>query len=102
MEARQAGDWTAARTAFEPALAREALEAARAAGDADLELCALSQVGAALVMRGRVDEGVALLDEALAASLGGEGRSLDTVVYTSCSMITSCSLAAQFKRAAEW
>jgi DNA-binding CsgD family transcriptional regulator len=82
--------------------AREAREAARRFGDADLELCALSQVGAALVEMGRIEEGLALLDEAMAASLGGEGQSLDTVVYTSSNMITCCSRAAQFRRAAEW
>jgi ATP/maltotriose-dependent transcriptional regulator MalT len=83
-------------------LARAAREAARRFGDADLELCALSQAGTALVEMGRIEEGLALLDEAMAGSLGGEGQSLDTVVYTSCNMITCCSRAAQFQRAAEW
>lgn len=72
-------------------LAREALALARAAGDVDLELCALSQLGAVLVERGRVEEGVAPLDEALTASLAGEATSLDTVVLTSCLMIQCCS-----------
>jgi ATP/maltotriose-dependent transcriptional regulator MalT len=83
-------------------LAREALAAARAGPDPDLELCALSQIGSCLMARGRVDEGVALLDEAMAGSLGGEGRSLHTVVFTSCQMIISCSRAADYERAGEW
>ena len=83
-------------------LARDACEAARAAGDSDLELCALSQIGIALVDQGRVAEGAALLDEAMAASLGGEGDQLQTVVYTSCNMIMACSRATQLERATQW
>jgi DNA-binding CsgD family transcriptional regulator len=83
-------------------LARQALVGARGSADADLELCALSQIGSSLVAMGRVAEGVALLDEAMAGSLGGEGGSLNTVVFTSCQMIISCSRAAEYERAGEW
>ena len=82
--------------------AREARDLARRFEDADLELCALSQLGAALVQLGRLDEGVPLLDEAMAASLAGEGKRLHTVVYTSCNMISSCSQVAEVARAAQW
>ena len=70
-------------------LAGEALESARRFADADLELCALSQMGSSLVTMGRVAEGIELLDEAMAGSLGGEGGSLNTVVFTSCQMMIS-------------
>jgi tetratricopeptide (TPR) repeat protein len=60
--------------------ARAALDLGRRTGDPDLELCALSQLGALLVGQGRVAEGLALLDEAMAGSFGGEPRSLETVV----------------------
>jgi DNA-binding CsgD family transcriptional regulator len=83
-------------------MARDACDAARAAGDSDLELCALSQIGIALVDQGKVAEGAALLDEAMAASLGGEGEQLQTVVYTSCNMIMACSRATQLERATQW
>ena len=53
--------------------ARAARTLARRFDDADLELCALSQLGASLTALGRVEEGGALLDEAMAASLAGEG-----------------------------
>lgn len=82
--------------------AREARESARRFGDTNLELCALSQLGAALVQNGQVQEGGALLDEAMAASLGGEGDNPRTVVYTSCNMITSCSQVAEVERATQW
>lgn len=84
------------------ALARDALEAAREWGDVDLELCALSQVGAMLVEAGLLEQGFALLDEAMAGALGGEGRRLDTILITSCTMITCCGRAAQVQRAAQW
>ncbi len=84
------------------ALGRSALEAARAGGDVDLELCALAQIGAMAVETGRIEEGFALLDEAMAGALGGEGRRLDTILITSCTMITCCSRAAQLRRAAQW
>jgi DNA-binding NarL/FixJ family response regulator len=83
-------------------LAREAREFAGKSGDLDLELCALAEIGAALVRQGRVPEGLRALDEAMAGSLGGEGGSFDTVVYTSCNMISSCASCAEFERAVQW
>lgn len=83
-------------------LAREARNLAAGSGDLDLELCSLAQIGSCLVDQGRVEEGVALLDEAMAGSLGGEGGNFDTVVFTSCNMIGSCARCAEFERAVEW
>lgn len=82
--------------------AREARKAASRFADADLELCALSELGAALVALGRVEEGASLLDEAMAGALGGEAANLETVVLTCCRTVTSCSHAAELKRAAQW
>ena len=69
--------------------AREALDVARETSDADLDVCARSELGAALVELGRTREGAALLDEAMAAALGGEVQNLDAVVLASCRTITS-------------
>ena len=82
--------------------AREAREIAREAGDADLELCAISELGAALVELGWVEEGVVLLDEAMAGALAGEGGDLDTIVLISCRTITSCSRGGDLARATQW
>jgi tetratricopeptide (TPR) repeat protein len=82
--------------------AREAHETGRELADRDLELCALSALGSALVAMGRVEEGAALLDEAMAGSLGGEVEALDTVVMTSCNTIICCSRAGDFTRARQW
>jgi DNA-binding CsgD family transcriptional regulator len=83
-------------------LTRRALQVGRAAGDADLELGALSQLGLIRVGRGFSAEGFALIDEAMAAALGGEGLTLDTVVYTCCDMLNACDLASDIERAGQW
>lgn len=82
--------------------AREAYETGRSLADRDLELCALSVLGSALVSTGRVEVGMALLDEAMAGSLGGEVESLDTVVLTSCQTIICCNRVGDLTRARQW
>jgi DNA-binding CsgD family transcriptional regulator len=81
---------------------REARESASGADDPDLELCAVSQLGASLLQQGRLAEGTALLDEAMAASLAGECRRPHTVVYTSCNMISACAETAEVIHALQW
>ena len=70
--------------------------------DLDLELAALSDLGLALVIQGEVPDGLRLVDEAMAGTLGGECRRLDTVVWASCSMLAACSLVGDHRRAAQW
>jgi DNA-binding CsgD family transcriptional regulator len=83
-------------------LAIDARTIATRFGDSDLELCALSQLGASLVRQGRGDEGNRLLDEAMAASLAGESTRPHTVVYTSCTVISACAQTAQLDHALQW
>lgn len=82
-------------------LAAEAIARARQYGDRDLELCAMSELGKAMVDLGREAEGMALIDEAMAAAMGGESR-LDTVVQACCSMMGACDQAADLERVAQW
>ena len=82
--------------------AREAGDLARAGGDVDLELCALSELGAAIVEQGRVEDGSQLLDEAMAGALAGEGLHPDSVVLISCRTITACSRGGDLRRATQW
>jgi DNA-binding CsgD family transcriptional regulator len=83
-------------------LHRRALELARATGDVDLELCALGDLGVSLVTSGRPAEGLALIDEAMAGTLGGEHRRLLTAVITCCDMLVACDLAGDLDRATQW
>ena len=84
------------------ALTEQALELARQTGDVDMELGALSQLGLIRVGRGDVEEGFAMLDEAMVAALAGERSNLDTVVYACCDMLNACELASDVDRAAQW
>ena len=82
--------------------AHQAVEIAREHGDADLEVWALSEEGRALVVMGRVDEGMAMLDEAVAAATAGDARDLLIVGNTYCNMLSACDRAADFARAVQW
>ena len=80
----------------------EALAVARQFGDVDLEVLTLSQLGRSLVAMGRVDEGFARLDEAMAAVTAGEPRSFFTVCDTCCNMLTTCEGASEMERLTQW
>jgi tetratricopeptide (TPR) repeat protein len=82
-------------------LAHEAQRLAVEYGDRDLELCALSQIGAIYIEEGKIDDGVPLIDEAMAGALAGEVE-LDIVVFISCQMIHSCNRCADFQRVVQW
>ncbi|HEX5089875.1 MAG TPA: LuxR C-terminal-related transcriptional regulator [Nocardioides sp.] len=83
-------------------LADRARVLARRFGDTDLDLCAISQLGAALVQQGNAEAGGRLLDEAMAAALAGEGTRPHTVVYTSCVLVRSCSRTADLEHVLQW
>jgi DNA-binding NarL/FixJ family response regulator len=84
------------------ALTERALDVARTAGDGDLELVGLAQLGHIRVGKGDAGGGFALLDEAVAAAMAGERSTFDTVVYTCCDMLNACELADDLERAAQW
>ena len=94
------------RGALEPAraesLAGEALRLAHELGDRDLEIAAISQRGRALLAGGKMDEGFACLDEAMAAATSGEAQSIATVADTCCDMIGACERAMEIERATQW
>lgn len=84
------------------ALASRAIEIARAAEVADLELFALSVLGRAEVDAGRQESGMALLEEAMATATAGDVRDLHTLGEAYCNMITASIDAGDWERATEW
>jgi class 3 adenylate cyclase len=78
-----------------------AFELARRVGDRDIEILALSGKGRARIKAGRVEEGLALLDEATTSAVSGGLRPHATgLVY--CITISSCRDLGDYRRAAEW
>ena len=88
---------------WEPALELSAQigEYGRRFGDADLLAMGLCSQGRLLLMSGRVNEGLALLDEAMTGIAAGEVSPIFAgQIY--CSMIEGCQEVSDFSRAAEW
>src|SRR5215213_10952036 len=83
------------------AAAELALDRARRFGDVELETKALADGGLAHVQCGRIDEGMAMLDEAMALACGPVPNSL-AVSASVCSFFTACYHAADFGRADTW
>lgn len=82
--------------------AEAALNAALAAGDPDLELRALAQLGFARVSAGEDDEGLAQLDEAMAGATSGEPASLETFADICCQLMLACERAGDVERPQQW
>jgi DNA-binding CsgD family transcriptional regulator/predicted negative regulator of RcsB-dependent stress response len=82
--------------------AAAALKSALAVGDPDLELRALAQLGLAKVSGGEVDEGLAQLDEAMAAATSGEPASLETFADICCTLLLACERAGDVERPQQW
>jgi DNA-binding CsgD family transcriptional regulator len=84
------------------ALLREAITVGRLLGDADIEFEALSHLGGLFVMTDRVEEGLVLLDESLAAACAGELTDLATVDSIFCGFFWACELVNDVPRADQW
>jgi DNA-binding CsgD family transcriptional regulator len=82
--------------------AREALAIGRRVGNADVEVMALSQLGLACVSQGRVQEGLTLIDEAMAAATGGEASDPLAISDTCCTTLVACDRLADLTRAVDW
>jgi class 3 adenylate cyclase len=90
------GEYERAITLFD-----EAYELASRVGDRDGQMLALSAKGRANIKLGKIDEGLALLDEATASAMCGDLRAHTSgLVY--CITISSCQDLGDFRRAAEW
>ena len=81
---------------------REALVAARRLGDTDLEFVALAYLGASLVHSDRTEEGMMLLDEALAAVAGSDVEDFCVLEEIFCQLFSACEQAHDVGRADQW
>jgi LuxR family maltose regulon positive regulatory protein len=68
----------------------------------DLEMLGLALRGAALVARGRVDEGMRCLDEATATALEGEATIPISTAWACCFLVSACMSVLDYGRAFEW
>jgi class 3 adenylate cyclase len=81
--------------------ATRAVEIAERVGDRDLAALATSEKGFALIVRGQVQEGLALVDEATVAAVGGELEP-GTAGGVCCTSIEACAALGEWARAASW
>ncbi len=95
-----------AKRAADPATAerhsRAALDIAHELGDPDVECMALAQLGRSVVRQGRIDDGLALLDEAMTVALGGETSDPLACGDACCTTLVVCDGLADLRRAAQW
>ena len=78
------------------------MQVGRETGDADLTFAATSYLGASLVHGDRVEEGMAMLDEALAAVAGGEVEDFVVLEEIFCQLFSACEHAQDVRRAEQW
>ena len=71
-------------------------------GDSSLEFATLAYLGASLVHDDRVDEGMLLLDEALAAVAGRDVDDFTVVEEIFCQLFAACEYAHDVDRADQW
>jgi DNA-binding NarL/FixJ family response regulator len=82
--------------------AMAALEIARRFGDRDLEFSAQALLGHAYVTSGRIEEGMSLIDEAMAAVSAGEVARVDSIGEIYCRLLGACERATDVRRAEQW
>ena len=80
----------------------EAVAIARRFDDAELELAAKAYLGASMVHGDRVDQGMALLDEALAGVAGHDVVDFFILSDVFCQMFVACERAHDIERADQW
>ena len=82
-------------------MARRTSDIATRFHDRDLQALAMHDIGRMLVSKGELARGMALIDEAMAAAVGGElGPEVTGRIY--CNMMGMCEKLADYQRAAEW
>ena len=88
--------------AIRESLCREAITIGRRFGDPDIEFFAMAYLGGVLIMTDRVEQGLVLTDEALAAVCAGELAEIATVDSIFCQFFWACELVNDVSRADQW
>jgi tetratricopeptide (TPR) repeat protein len=95
------GEFASGDTESGVAHARAAFEVGRRTGDRDIQALGLVFEGFGLVHQGRLEDGRALLDEAMANAVGGRlGTLAQGMVY--CRTLSACLDTFDYRRAIEW
>lgn len=84
------------------ACAQNAAALARRFDDSALEALALANTGMARVALGRVADGMACVDEAMAAATSGEVHDIFVICETFCVTLSACELAGDSTRTDHW
>jgi hypothetical protein len=82
--------------------AEQALAVARQTRDSDLELAALGRAGLAEIALGRIEAGVTLFDEGMAASAAGEAADLRTLGDLYCAANLAAEITLDMSRFEQW
>ncbi len=81
--------------------AERAIEIGRAVGDRDVESLGVLEKGGTFIHLGRVDEGLALMDQVMARAVSGLlGPWASAATY--CGTISTCATLGDYRRASEW
>ena len=89
------------RARKDPCTARPSAVAQRF-DDRELEFVTRAYLGASLVHGDRTDQGMALLDESLAAVAGGDVEDFCMLEEIFCQLFSACEYARDVRRAEEW
>jgi LuxR family transcriptional regulator, maltose regulon positive regulatory protein len=82
--------------------AEQAVQIAERTGAPDLAMLGRALTGLSRVVAGEVERGMSLLDEAVAAAVGGDSTDPDLICRTCCCMIDACEQVRDYGRAVEW
>lgn len=83
-------------------VAGQTIDAARSYGDENLEAYALAFKGFSGIVRGRVEEGMAQLDEAMTMATNGEVVDFMIICEVFCVMLSACEAAGDLVRSEQW
>ena len=97
LDAEDAADLTERAARFE-----EAMRLGRRHGDSALEIEAMGWLGLTRAVMGRVQEGLQLLDEAMAAVVAGDVDDLYVIEGTFCGLFWACERFHDVVRAEQW